>query len=145
MVGVSNVSQEWSIKSPVTLVSSVTMSRSSLRIYEGKSYSLSAAVSPADATDKSLYWGSSNPDIATVDQNGKVTGKAPGVCTIFAQAQDGSKVFAACSVRVLHWYPGATPITGDSSHLGLWIGVLAVSACAIGAAAFILIKKRKSK
>lgn len=145
LVGVSNVSQEWSIKSPVTLVSSVTMSRSSLRIYEGKSYSLSAAVSPADATDKSLYWGSSNPDIATVDQNGKVTGKAPGVCTIFAQAQDGSKVFAACTVRVLHWYPGATPITGDSSHLGLWIGVLAVSACAIGAAAFILIKKRKSK
>lgn len=143
LVGVSNVSQEWSIKSPVTLVSSVTMSRSSLRIYEGKSYSLSAAVSPADATDKSLYWGSSNPDIATVDQNGKVTGKAPGVCTIFAQAQDGSKVFAACSVRVLHWYPGATPITGDSSHLGLWIGVLAASAAAIGAGAFILIKKRK--
>ena len=123
----------------------VVMSRSSLRIYEGKSYSLSAAVSPADATDKSLYWGSSNPDIATVDQNGKVTGKAPGVCTIFAQAQDGSKVFASCVVRVLRWYPGATPITGDSSHLGLWIGVLAVSACAIGAAAFILIKKRKKK
>ena len=143
LVGVSNVSQEWSIKSPVTLVSSVTMSRSSLRIYEGKSYSLSAAVSPADATDKSLYWGSSNPDIATVDQNGKVTGKAPGVCTIFAQAQDGSKVFASCVVRVLRWYPGATPIPGDSSHLGLWIGVLAASAAAIGAGAFILIKKRK--
>ena len=143
IVGVANASQEWSIKSSVTLVSSVTMSRSSLRIYEGKSYSLSAAVSPADATNKSLYWSSSNPDIASVDQNGKVTGHKPGVCTVFAQAQDGSKVFAACTVRVLHWYPSATPITGDSSHLGLWIGVLAVSACAIGAAAFILIKKRK--
>lgn len=145
IVGVANASQEWSIKSPVTLVSSVTMSRSSLRIYEGKSYSLSAAVSPADATNKSLYWSSSNPDIASVDQNGKVTGHKPGVCTVFAQAQDGSKVFAACTVRVLHWYPGATPITGDSSHLGLWIGVLAVSACAIAAGAFILVKKRKSK
>ena len=100
---------------------------------------------PDNATDKSIRWSSSKTDVATVDQNGKVTGKAPGVCTIFAQAQDGSKVFTACSVRVLHWYPGATPITGDSSHLGLWIGVLAVSACAIGAAAFILIKKRKSK
>ncbi|MEI3101503.1 MAG: YDG domain-containing protein [Oscillospiraceae bacterium] len=145
IVGVANASQEWSIKSPVTMVSSVTMSRSSLRIYEGKSYSLSAAVSPADATNKSLYWSSSNPDIASVDQNGKVTGHKPGVCTVFAQAQDGSKVFAACTVRVLHWYPGATPITGDSSHLGLWIGVLAVSACAIAAGAFILVKKRKSK
>ena len=145
IVGVANASQEWSIKSPVTLVSSVTMSRSSLRIYEGRSYSLSAAVSPADATNKSLYWSSSNPDIASVDQNGKVTGHKPGVCTVFAQAQDGSKVFASCTVRVLHWYPGATPITGDSSHLGLWIGVLAVSACAIAAGAFILVKKRKSK
>ena len=143
--GALNTRLDWSIKSPVTPVSSVTMSRSSLRIYEGRSYSLSAAVSPADATNKSLYWSSSNPDIATVDQNGKVTGKAPGVCTVFAQAQDGSRVFAACTVRVLHWYPGATPITGDSSNLGLWIGVLAVSACAIAAAAFILVKKRKSK
>ena len=143
LVGVGNVSREWSIE-PV-YVSSVTMSRSSLRIYEGRSYSLSAAVSPADATNKSLYWSSRTPDIATVDQNGKVTGKAPGVCTVFAQAQDGSRVFAACTVRVLHWYPGATPITGDSSNLGLWIGVLAVSACAIAAAAFILVKKRKSK
>ena len=145
IVGVANASQEWSIKSPVTMVSSVTMSRSSLRIYEGKSYSLSAAVSPADATNKSLYWSSSNPDIASVDQNGKVTGHKPGVCTVFAQAQDGSKVFASCTVRVLRYYPSASPITGDSSHLGVWIGVLAVSACAIGAAAFILIKKRKKK
>lgn len=140
----SNVKAECTVTVTVP-VSSVTMSRSSLRIYEGRSYSLSAAVSPADATNKSLYWSSSNPDIASVDQNGKVTGHKPGVCTVFAQAQDGSKVFASCTVRVLRWYPGATPITGDSSHLGLWIGVLAVSACAIGAAAFILIKKRKSK
>lgn len=140
----SNVKAECTVTVTVP-VSSVTMSRSSLRIYEGKSYSLSAAVSPADATNKSLYWSSSNPDIASVDQNGKVTGHKPGVCTVFAQAQDGSKVFAACTVRVLHWYPGATPITGDSSHLGLWIGVLAVSACAIAAGAFILVKKRKSK
>ena len=121
------------------------MSRSSLRIYEGGSYSLSAAVSPGDAADKGIVWSSSDPSIATVDQNGKVTGKAPGVCTIYATAADGGGAFASCTVRVLRWYPGATPITGDSSNLGLWIGVLAVSACAIGAGAFILIKKRKKK
>ena len=143
--GVNNTSLQWSIKPAVTLVSSVTMSRSSLRVYEGRSYSLSASVSPADATDKSLYWYSSDPGIATVDQNGKVTGKAPGVCTVYAQAKDGSGISASCTVRVLRWYPGATPITGDSSNLGLWIGVLAVSACAIAAGAVILVKKRKKK
>lgn len=121
------------------------MSRSSLRIYEGKSYSLSATVSPADATDKGIVWSRSDESIATVGQDGKVTGKAPGVCTIYATAADGSGAFAACTVRVLRYYPSANPITGDSSHLGVWIGVLAVSACAIGAAAFILVKKRKKK
>ena len=124
-------------------VSSVTMSRSSLRIYEGRGYTLSASVSPQDAADKNLIWSSSDPDIATVDQNGNVTGKAPGVCVIYATAADGGGAAASCTVRVLRWYPGATPITGDSSNLGLWIGVLAVSACAIAAGAFILIKKRK--
>ncbi len=145
LTGVANASQEWSIKPAVTLVSSVTMSRSSLRIYEGRSYTLSATVKPDDATDRGIVWSSSDNSIATVDQNGTVTGKAPGVCTVYAQAKDGSGVSASCTVRVLRWYPGATPITGDSSHLGLWIGVLAVSAAAIGAGAFILIKKRKKK
>lgn len=126
-------------------VSSVTMSRSSLRIYEGRGYTLSAAVSPADAADKSLYWSSSDDSIASVDQDGKVTGHKPGVCTIYAQAQDGSGAYASCVVRVLRWYPGATPITGDSSNLGLWIGLLGASLVAVGAAAFILIKKRKKK
>lgn len=126
-------------------VSSVTMSRSSLRIYEGRGYTLSAAVSPADAADKSLYWSSSDDSIASVDQDGKVTGHKPGVCTIYAQAQDGSGAYASCVVRVLRWYPGATPITGDSSNLGLWIGLLGASLVAAGAAAFILIKKRKKK
>ena len=88
-------------------VSSVTMSRGSLRIYEGRSYSLSATVSPADAADKSIVWSSSDESIATVDQDGKVTGKAPGVCTIYAQARDGSGAYASCTVRVLRWYPGA--------------------------------------
>ena len=124
-------------------VSSVTMSRSSLRIYEGKSYSLSAAVSPDNATDKGIVWSSSDSSIASVDQKGTVTGRKPGTAIITAKAADGSGFSASCVVRVLRWYPGATPITGDSSHLGVWIGVLAVSAAAIGAGAFILIKKRK--
>ena len=76
---------------------------------------------------------------------GTVTGHKPGTAIITATAADGSGFSASCTVRVLRYYPSASPITGDSSHLGVWIGVLAVSACAIGAAAFILIKKRKKK
>lgn len=126
-------------------VSSVTMSRTSLRIYEGRGYTLSATVMPDNAADKGIVWSSSDPSVASVDQDGRVTAHKRGACIIYAQAQDGSGVYGYCTVQVLRWYPGATPITGDSSNLGLWIGVLAVSAVAIGAAAFILVKKRKKK
>ena len=140
----SNVKAECTVTVDVP-VSSVTMSRTSLRIYEGRDYTLSATVMPDNAADKGIVWSSSDPSVASVDQDGRVTAHKRGACIIYAQAQDGSGVYGYCTVQVLRWYPGATPITGDSSNLGLWIGVLAVSAVAIGAAAFILVKKRKKK
>ncbi|MBO4299574.1 MAG: Ig domain-containing protein, partial [Clostridia bacterium] len=51
---------------------------------------LTAAISPADATIKTVTWYSSNRNIATVDQNGFVTAVNPGTVAIYATAQDGS-------------------------------------------------------
>ena len=60
-------------------------------ISTGTSATLTATVSPANATNKSLIWKSSNNAVATVDQNGKVTGVAAGTATITAISVDGSK------------------------------------------------------
>ena len=46
-------------------------------------------VGPDDATDKSVTWTSSNPEVATVDENGKVTAVAAGATVITATANLG--------------------------------------------------------
>ncbi len=53
---------------------------------------LSANVTPADATDKSVNWESSDENIASVSQTGLVTALADGAVTIIAAATDASEM-----------------------------------------------------
>lgn len=53
------------------------------------STTLTAAVQPANASDKTVVWSSSDPTIATVDASGRVTGQYPGSVTIIATSVDG--------------------------------------------------------
>ena len=78
-------------------VSSVTLSKQSLTLVEGESETLVVTVNPEDATDKTVTWSSSNAQIATVDQNGKVTAVKEGTTTITVNAGDKS---ASCVVTV---------------------------------------------
>lgn len=56
----------------------------------GGSETLSATVSPANATDSTVTWTSSNTSVATVDSaSGKVTGVATGTTTITVKTTDG--------------------------------------------------------
>lgn len=58
------------------------------------------SVLPEDAADKTYTWSSANEEIATVDENGKVTAVAAGTVKITATAIDGSGVKAECDVTV---------------------------------------------
>ena len=58
-----------------------------------------SVVSPNNETVK-LTYSSSNKKVATVDQNGKVTGVSVGTATITAKANDGSKVTDSYQVKV---------------------------------------------
>ena len=60
------------------------------QMFVGNTINLSAQVSEATATDKSVQWSSSDESVATVSQNGVVLGKAPGMVQITATAKDGS-------------------------------------------------------
>ena len=55
---------------------------------DSTSYTLTATVSPSNATDKSITWTSSNTSVATVS-SGKVTIKAAGTATITAKTVNG--------------------------------------------------------
>ena len=61
---------------------------------------LTATLSPTNTTITNLFWESSNPEIATVDQDGNVTAVANGKAIITAYTIDGSKRSASCEVKI---------------------------------------------
>ena len=97
---------------PVYPVTGVTLNRTSASVQVGKSITLTAAVQPENATDQNVVWSSSDPAIATVNEEGKVTGVAEGTATITVTTVDGNRT-ATCTVTVTKATTGGT--TGGSS------------------------------
>ena len=85
----------------VVKVSGITLNPDiNLKIEEGNSSKITATVVPSNATNSSVKWISSSPDVATVDDNGNVTAIKAGSTTITCTAVDGSGVSASCPVTV---------------------------------------------
>ena len=59
-------------------------------VTEGEKITLTATVSPENATNKTVTWSSSDEKVATVDENGVVTGVKAGNVTITAKAGEQS-------------------------------------------------------
>lgn len=85
-------------KEPDVSVKSVTLDKTTLSISEGSNYTLTATITPSDATNKSLVWKSDNEKVATVS-NGKVNGVSEGTATITVTTKDGNHS-ATCKVTV---------------------------------------------
>lgn len=82
-------------------VEDIILSRTNLSLYNSNTYRLTATVCPTNATNKTVFWSSSNPYVATVNsRTGYITAKSAGRATIFATAMDGSEVESCCTVIV---------------------------------------------
>lgn len=79
-------------------VTGVSLNKTSLTLTEGSSETLSASVSPDNATDKTVTWTTNKSSVATVS-DGKVTAVAEGSATITVTTNDGNKT-ATCTVTV---------------------------------------------
>ena len=71
-------------------VQGVSLNNTQISLYPDETKTLSAAVSPTNASNKALIWESSNRDIVTVDEQGNVTALKPGTATITVTTVDGS-------------------------------------------------------
>ncbi len=83
---------------PTVYVTGVTLNKTSASLTVDNTLSLTATVSPSNATNKSVSWSSSNASVATV-LNGVVTAKSAGTTTITVTTADGGKT-ATCTVTV---------------------------------------------
>ena len=72
---------------PVTKIT-ISSEKSSLT-QKGDTLQLTVDITPSNATDKKIKWSSSDPSIATVDENGKVTAVGNGTVTITAKTTNG--------------------------------------------------------
>ena len=81
----------------VNAITSITLNNETLELARTKTFQLTATISPDDATEV-FEWTSSNPDIASVDEDGLITAVASGDATITAKAIHAE---AKCEVKVV--------------------------------------------
>ena len=105
-----SVTGGWKDASTVS-VTGVTLNKIVLKLYTGDSETLKATITPANATFKYVTWKSSNPAVATVDANGKVTAKSLGMADITVTTKDGGYT-ATCRVGVVRRPGGNVSVTG---------------------------------
>ena len=109
--GGQNGGQTGDIPSTEIAVTGVSLSRTSLSLDAGESYTLTATVSPSDATNKNITWSTSDSSVAIVS-GGRVTAVAAGSAIIRAQSDNGKG--AICSVKVSAPAPEIIEVTSVS-------------------------------
>ena len=103
-----------SVMQPVT---SIALSDETASLYVGETKTLTATVTPTNASNTELVWESSNTSVADVSSEGVVTTKKSGSCTITCTAADGSGIKTTCSITVKQ-----PPITLSDATALLWVG-----------------------
>ena len=78
-------------------VTDISLSHTGISLTAGQTFSLSATISPSNATNKSVTWTSSNSAVATVSR-GAVKAQKAGTATVYAVSSNGKK--ASCTVTV---------------------------------------------
>ena len=108
-------------------VTEITLDKSELELSLYGDTTLTATVSPSDASNQLVHWSSSDNSVAIVSIDGVVRGLSAGTATITAATIDGS-VASTCTVTVT----SDAPVSHDYVDLGLPSG-LKWATCNIGA------------
>ena len=104
---------------PYIPVENITLSTTTLNLNKGQTATLTAIISPTNATVQTVSWSSTNMDVAQIDRYGKVTAAGGGQATILAEA---GNITAECVVTV------TVPVESielDSTELSLEEGEIA--------------------
>lgn len=81
-------------------VSSLKLNQQNAVLHPNESVTLQADIQPANATDKSITWKSSNSAIASVDEKGRVTALKNGTAVITAVMKNGLRAECRITVKI---------------------------------------------
>lgn len=81
-------------------VDGVSLNKTSLTLEVDEAETLVVTISPANATNTSVLWTSSNTSVAVVDAEGNIKALAPGITTIQVTTADGDYT-ATCDLKVV--------------------------------------------
>ena len=99
----------------------ISLQKHSTELVIGTTETLAVDFTPANASIKTLTWGTSDAAIATVDSTGKVTAVKAGMVTISAIAQDGGYA-DSCLVTVTAPIITVSGVTVNPTTLTLAVG-----------------------
>ena len=131
-IGGKSASCQVTVEAPPTVeVEGITLDKTSLDMVPYQSYTLTATVTPANATNKTVSWSSSNPDVAKVlnedgwgadgsmAKAGTVTAYKAGEAVITASV---GHITAQCTVTVTSNTVSVTSVTLNKHELQLAVG-----------------------
>lgn len=84
----------------ITYVEYIEFNQTSISAFKNNSYNIETTVYPETASNKTIVWESSDEEIATVDETGKITLISEGNVTIWARTVDGSGIYNKIDVTV---------------------------------------------
>lgn len=96
-------------------VTGIALNKKEITLEVGGSETLTATITPENATNKEVTWASDDTGIATVDGNGKVTAIAAGNTVIKATAVSDAAITTSCAVTVKKAAGNTTTPSGSTS------------------------------
>lgn len=88
------------VSNPTVAVTTILLNRYYATLSVGDTDTYSETVVPSNATNKNVIWTSSNPEIATVDNTGKVTGIGVGDTIIRVTSTTNENIYSYCRLTV---------------------------------------------
>ena len=98
----------------------ISLNKTSTSIQRGNTETLTATITPNNATNKTVTWTTSDPSVATVSSDGVVTAVSIGNATITATTNDGTNLSASCEVTV--FWNAVTGISVSPETATVWVG-----------------------
>ena len=114
-VSSSDASKSFDISVRSIPVESIIISNIPDEIQLGTTMKLEAEISPDNATNKSISWSSSDPNIIDINQDGNITCKSVGTSVISCQAINGKK--GESSLNVFEIFPEEIRVDVENINL----------------------------